>query len=186
MRERVRERGGLLRLRLLQRKRRRRQCQAGWPAYMALAVDSRSPLIFSSWRLTAAAVAAAAGAVGSRLGGGEVGCCRGCIKTTPHIATLKQTATGTLPLPRHVLLYPTRTRQVNLRGAVLDHKPGHQVGIHHRLELDVLAARQLLQLLGDQELLLLLQLHRRAQGGHLRGRGRNRGRGGGGWGWGWG
>ena len=65
------------------------------------------------------------------------------------------------------------TRQVDLRGAVLHDEAGDEGGVNHRLQLDVLAARQLLQLLGDQELLLLLQLHRGAQ--HLRPQKKGRG-----------
>lgn len=131
--------------------------------------------------------------------------------------------------PRRVALFTAAlTRQVDLRGAVLDDEASNERVVHHGLELDVLAARQLLrgalssvrlgaqcvrqaprrrimrhegrdcatdpplrflhaagrclrsaastidphspphlQLLGNQELLLLLQLHGAAQRGHL-------------------
>ena len=58
--------------------------------------------------------------------------------------------------------------QVNLAGAVLDNEASNQGGVNHGLELDVLGASELLELLGNQELLLLLKLDGRAQDRDLR------------------
>ena len=59
-------------------------------------------------------------------------------------------------------------RQVDLRRAVLDDEAGDQRLVDLGLELDVLRAGQLLELLRDQELLLLLELDGRAHDGDLR------------------
>jgi hypothetical protein len=57
--------------------------------------------------------------------------------------------------------------EVDLAAAVLHHKASNEALVDDGLELDVLAASQLLKLLGNQELLLLLQLDSAAQGGDL-------------------
>ena len=58
--------------------------------------------------------------------------------------------------------------EVDLAGAVLDDEAGDQALVELGLELDVLGASELLELLGNDQLLLLLELDGRADGGHLR------------------
>ena len=57
--------------------------------------------------------------------------------------------------------------QVNLAGAVLHDKASNQGLVNDRLELDVLGASQLLDLLSNKELLLLLQLDSGAEDSDL-------------------
>mmetsp|Transcript_20211 Transcript_20211/g.50334 ORF Transcript_20211/g.50334 Transcript_20211/m.50334 type:complete len:224 (+) Transcript_20211:102-773(+) len=115
---------------------------------------------------------------------------RGCIAATPHTAATRPT-----PCPQTVCA-PTRTHvsprtapshlhdhHIGLEGlhlarhghvdearavlTVRDDEAPQKGGVHLGLELDVLRARHLLDLLGDQKLLLVLELDGRCHGGDL-------------------